>query len=60
MIIHHVKVIPPSPQLQALNKALSSKPHKPLSAETVQAQVRQHLSEAKSEMLRSGHFNTGR
>jgi hypothetical protein len=50
-----VKVQPPSQKLAAINEALSRTPLKRLPVEKVRAQVIQHLSEAKSEILRSGH-----
>ena len=54
-----VDVIPPSTKLSAINKALSSKPLKPLFVEKMRAQVIEHLSESKSEMLKSGHGAKG-
>ncbi len=49
-----MKVQPPSRKLTAINEALSRMPLKPLPVERVRAQVIQHLSESKAEILRSG------
>lgn len=53
-VLTTVKVQPPSPKLSATNEALAKMPLKRLPVEKVRAQVIQHLSEAKSEILRSG------
>ena len=55
-----VNVNPPSKKLIAINNALSSMPLKRLPVEKVRAQVIQHLSESKLEILRSGRIEKGR
>ena len=55
-----VKTNPPSEKLTAINSALSRMPLKQLPVEKVRAQVIQHLSESKSEILRSGRVAKGR
>ncbi|MCW1923692.1 hypothetical protein OKA05_14090 [Luteolibacter arcticus] len=53
-IVLTMKVRQPSPKLVAISNALSSAPLKRLPVETVRAQVIQHLSESRSEILRTG------
>lgn len=47
-------VLPPSHRVLRTNQELSQMPQRPLTAAQVVAQVKEHLSEAKLEMLRSG------
>jgi hypothetical protein len=55
-----MKVKPPSQKLVAASNALSSAPPKRLPVETVRAQVIQHLSESRLEILRVGQEKPGR
>jgi hypothetical protein len=55
-----MKVIPPSPKTVAMNDLLSSMPPTRLSAETVRAQVLQHLAEARAEMMKPSAYHTKR
>ena len=50
-----MKVKPPSPGTIAISNGLSSAPPKRLSVEQVRAQVSQHLSESKTEMVSKGY-----
>jgi hypothetical protein len=56
----NVNVNPPSQKLVAINNTLSSMPLKRFPVEKVRAQVIQHLSESKSEILRSGRVAKAR
>ncbi|OYW71384.1 MAG: hypothetical protein B7Z37_27940 [Verrucomicrobia bacterium 12-59-8] len=47
-------VLPPSQRVLRTNQELSQMRHRPLTAGQAVAQVKEHLSEARSEMLRSG------
>jgi hypothetical protein len=50
-----MKILPPFKKLAASNDAIAKLPLKRLPVEQVRAQVIQHLSESKLEMLKAGH-----
>jgi len=59
-ILTTMKVQPPSPKTIAISNALSSAPPKRLPVEQVRAQVIQHLSESKLEILKARHGTKAR
>ena len=52
-------ILPPSQKVLAINQALLKLRHWPSTPSQATAQVKEHLSEAKQEMLRSGRLQTG-
>ena len=52
-------ILQPSPKVLSIIQELLRMPREPLTAEQAKKQVKEHLSEAKQEMLRSGRMSTG-
>lgn len=51
---HQAMILPPSQKVSRISRELSKKPHRLQSAVEAAAQVKEHLSEAKQEILRTG------
>jgi hypothetical protein len=52
-------ILPPSPKVLSIIQELLRMPHAPLTPEQAKKQVKEHLSEAKQQMLKSGRMSTG-